>query len=272
MRVTLKKEWKLFCILTLIYGISVNVSADAIQDPCGGTSALLNILDRPTLSDSACAVPFKKAVLEAGYEYQHLMHSAGHEQNFPQAEFRLGLPANNEFVVVLPNYFHQSMMPHSGSGATTLGIKHEIGYNQTWLGAAEALFTLPDGSAAFGSKEVGAAVNGIVTYTFNPVFSLTLMLGVTTQTEPAQTGGQRFTSVNPDLVFTYTASDKLQLYGEFYGQSKTGPGEDSGFNSDAGLLYLVLTNLEVDFEVGQRVSGNLGSFDHYVGTGFGIMF
>jgi len=267
-----KQGWKLFWTFTLIYLTAFNVFADTIDNPCGGASALLNIIDRPTVADSACVVPFRKAVIELGYQYQQLTHSAGHEQNFPEAELRLGLPANNEFAIILPNYIHQSMTPRSGYSATTLGIKHEIGYTQNWLAAVEALFTLPDGSAAFGNKGLGAAFNGIISYAFNPQCNLSFMLGGSTETQSSHDGGQRFTSINPDLVFTYAPSEKINFYGEVYGQSKTGPGEGSGFNFDGGFLYLVLPSFAIDLEVGQRISGNLGSFDHYISTGMGIMF
>lgn len=269
---TPKNTWKYFSALTLVFGMVTHVFAETIDDPCAGPSALLNIIDRPTVSDSACAVPFKKAVLELGYQYQELTHSAGHQQNFPEAEFRLGLPANSELVILLPNYIHQSTAPHSGYAATTLGLKHEIGYTQNWLGAVEALVTLPNGSAAFGSKGMGTAVNGIVTYTFNPQFNLSLMLGGSTETQSSLNGGQRFTSINPDVVFTYSPTEKISLYGEAYGQSKTGPGENSGFNADAGVIYLLLSNVAIDLELGQRISGNLGGFNHYIGTGMSIMF
>lgn len=267
-----KQAWKLVWIFTLAYGFAPDLFADTVDDPCGGPSALLNIIDRPTVADSACVVPYKKVVLETGYQYQQLTHSAGNEQNFPEAELRIGLPIKNEFVAVLPNYVHQSMSSQSGFMATTLGIKHEIGYTEHWLGAIESLFTLPDGNAAFGSKGVGVALNGIVAYTFNPQYNLSLMLGGTSQTQPSNAGGQRYTSINPDLVFTYTATDKLEVYGEIYGQSKTGPGEGSGFNFDGGILYLLLPIVAVDVEIGQRISGNLDGFQHYVGAGLSVMF
>ncbi|MHB1321048.1 MAG: hypothetical protein ACYCY0_05740, partial [Acidithiobacillus ferrivorans] len=51
-------------LATLIMGIQA-VSADAAtQNPCTGPSALLALLDRPTVSDSACVVQYGKAVLE----------------------------------------------------------------------------------------------------------------------------------------------------------------------------------------------------------------
>jgi hypothetical protein len=269
---TIKPVWKVILAFTIIHGIVNNVFADTIDNPCTGNSELLNIIDRPTVGDSACVVPFSKAVLELGYQYQQLTHSAGHEQNFPEAEFRLGLPANNEFVLLLPNYIHQSMTPHSGYTATTFGIKHEIGYNQNWLATGEVLLTLPTGSTAFGSKGLGAALNGIVSYTFNPEFNLSFMLGATTETQSSYDGGRHFTSINPDLVFTYSANEKLDFYGEIYGQSKTGPGEGNGFNFDGGVIYLLIPSLAVDLEFGQRINGNLSGFNHYIGTGMAIMF
>lgn len=153
-----------------------------------------------------------------------------------------------------------------------MGIKHELGYNSKWVGAIEALATLPDGSAVFGSKRMGIAANGIVGYTYNSKFNISFMFGVSSQSESSQNGGHRYTSVNPDLVLTYSPTDKFDIYAEFYGQSKTASNEGSGFNLDAGFLYLLLPNLSVDVEAGQRMSGNLGGFAHYVGAGMGLLF
>lgn len=63
-----KQVWKLFRILIVISGMSSNIFADTTDDPCGGPSALLNIVDRPTIGDSACVLKFftkinKKAML-----------------------------------------------------------------------------------------------------------------------------------------------------------------------------------------------------------------
>ena len=264
--------WKLCLSSLILYTQSFTVLAEIIPDPCAGPSPLLNLIDRPTVGDSACVVPYKKAILEMGYQYQSLSHSAGNEQNFPEAELRIGLPLNNELVMILPSNIHQSMAPHSGFTATVVGIKHELGYNKSWLWTIEALLTQSNGSAAFGSKGNGAAFNGIVSYNINSSFNLTFMFGGTTQTQAIQSGGQRYNSINPDLILTYTATNKLQFFGEVYGQSKTGPGEGSGFNFDGGLLYLLIPNFSVDLEVGQRISGNLFGFDHYIGTGVGILF
>jgi hypothetical protein len=242
-----KNIWKCFGILILIF-VNSNAPADTVDNPCAG---LLNLVDRPSQLDSACAVPFKSAVVEFGYQYQQLTHSAGQQQNFPTAEFRLGLPASNELAVLLPNYTPQSQAPRYGVTAPSFTIKHEIGYNKNWLGAVEAAVTLPSGSSGFGSNGVGTTVNGIVGYTINPQYNLTFSLGVSSLTEPSFSGGQRYTSVNPDIVITYSPSERINIYGEVYGQTRTGPGQGSGFNADGGVLFLILPKWEVDLEIGR---------------------
>ena len=95
-----------------------------------------------------------------------------------------------------------------------------------------------------------------------------MQLGVTSQTNPALAGGGRFTSVNPDITFTWLPLWNLQFYGEVYGQSRTGPGLGSGFDADDCVQYLLTPNCEVDLEEGVRLSGNLGGFTHYLGQGW----
>ena len=85
-------------------------------------------------------------------------------------------------------------------------------------------------------------------------------------------GGGRFTSVNPDITFTWLPLWNLQFYGEVYGQSRTGPGLGSGFDADGGVQYLLTPYCEVDLEEGVRLSGNLGGFTHYFGAGMGFLF
>lgn len=260
-----KKLGKLFFALGILSGIPTHVFADANDNPCVGSLALLSIVDRPTVGDSACVVPFKKAILELGFQYQKVSH-AGYQQNFPEAEFRLGLPANTEFVV-LSNYIHQNFSPRAGYAASVVGVKHQLGTSKEIQSAVEGLFTLPSGGKVFGSNSLGGAFNGIVSYNISSQFNLTCMFGVSSQTTSSNAGGQRFTSVNPDLVFTWSPKDTLDVYGEVYGQSKTGPGKGSGFNFDGGMIYLIRQNMTVDLEYGQRMSGVLDGFDRYVGTG-----
>lgn len=256
----------------VIYAVANNGFSEAIDNPCAGASALLNLVNRPTVSDSACAVPYNKALVELGFQYQGLTQSAGQQTNFPEAVVRFGLPFNNELALVLPNYNHPSMQSPSGFSTTTATIKHQIGYTEHWLGSIETGVTLASGSQYFGSDGNGIALNGIVSYTFNSKWSLLFMLGLSSQVESSFDGGRRYTTTNPDLVLTYVVNPKINMYAEVYGQSRTGPEVGSGFNTDAGILYLPFPNVEVDLAFGQHVSGTLGSFNQYIGAGMAILF
>jgi hypothetical protein len=261
----------LFSILIFLPALPNIAIAETPENPCGGPSALLSIINRPTVGDSACVVPLKKIVVETGTQYQQLL-GQGSQINIPEAVFRLGLPADTEFVFILPNFIHQTIAPYSGFTTSAIGLKHEVGYAKNWVASAEAYFIIPGGSAAFGSHGAGAVVSAIVNYIPKPAWSFTFLLSAVTQTESSSAGGGRFNSLNPDLVLSYSATEILNFYAEVYGQSKVAPGEGSGFNADAGLIYLPRPDIAVDIELGQRLSGNLYGFSHYLGAGLSLLF
>lgn len=251
-----------------------------IQDPCGGPDALFSLVDRPTVGDSACVVPAGQTLLEAGVARYVPNAANGYSLAYPQLELRFGMPAGNELVLLPPN-INRVVAPAPGGGnqvlsggsAAVVGLKHEFGYNSQWLWAGETLVTLPSGSPDFGSASTGYAVNGIVNDSVTPIFSLTLMLGATHLAAPQNMhSGAYYWSLNPDLVATWQTSERFQLYAEVYGQSHTGPGEGAGYNADGGVQYLLTPNVELDAELGQRLSGNLGGWVHYLGVGLAVLF
>ncbi|MBU2818877.1 hypothetical protein HF282_15520, partial [Acidithiobacillus ferrooxidans] len=74
-------ELKIFPVTALLATLIMSIQAvradDTIQNPCTGPSALLALLDRPTVSDSACVVQYGQAVLEAGYQHANLAGTGG---------------------------------------------------------------------------------------------------------------------------------------------------------------------------------------------------
>jgi hypothetical protein len=256
------------------------VPAAAPTPPCSGPSGLLGLLDRPTVGDSSCVVPQGQTVVEAGATAGNLYGTpgGGRIDTLPDLELRFGLPGNSEFVWLPPNFQYQSAdgapgIPAAtarGFGPTTVGVKHELGYDRDWQWTAEALATLPSGDSTFGSHGLGAAVNAIVSYGSGPL-GVSLMVGVTSQTEPTAAGGQRFQSFNPDLVVTWESTARLQFYGEIYAQSASGYRQGWGTDADGGVQYLLTPDFEVDLEEGVRVQGNLGGFSNYTGVGLGLL-
>lgn len=259
-----------FVLLVFIWTV-IDAFAGEAPDPCQGPAALFSLVNRPSVADSACVVPFEKGLIESGVQYQNLK---GGKRSYivPQAELRLGLPAKTELAIIFPSYTHQTQPPHGGWGPAVVGLKHELGYNEKWLGSVEGLVILPSGSEAFGSDGLGGTINGIVDYNITNSLNLTFMLGISTQTQPYGSGGQRFNTINPDLLLAWQVNDKLQTYAEVYGQSKTSPTSGAGFNADAGIQYLFTPTLVSDLEAGQRISGQLGQFNNYFGAGLSWLF
>jgi hypothetical protein len=254
---------------------NVERSEAAVADPCGGPSRLLATVDGPTVAFSACVVPLGHVVVETDFQHAYLRAPGGTADNYPEGELRVGLPRNNEFVFMPPNYNQRrarGASAASGLSAITTGIKHEVGYNDKWLGALEALFTLPSGGAAFGSRGLGVDFHGILSYSLADTIGLSLQMGVSSQTDPKLAGGTRFTSLTSSLVASWQPMPKLQFYDEIFGQTSSGPGKGAGYNMDGGILYLITRWWEVDVEEGVRLIGNLGGFSHYHGIGTRFLF
>ncbi|MDP1614929.1 MAG: transporter [Methylococcales bacterium] len=267
-------QWLTTTLLAILL-LTTPLFADTIDNPgCSGPSALLNIIDRPSVADSPCVVPHKHLEVEMGYQYFSLINASGDAQGAPAAQLRIGLLNRTEFTVLLPTYTHFSHLPYSGINSTTVGLKHELGYSKQWIATVESLLTLPGGSSALGTPELGAAFNGIVSYAPVPFFSASLMLGATTTAIPHVFGGGRYTSVNPDLVLTYYVTQTLLSYVEFYGQSRTGIGigSGSGVNADVGIVRLFTPDLTLDVAYFQRLNGALGNFERGVTMGLALMF
>lgn len=244
-----------------------------IPDPCSlsNPEILLSLPDGPTASDSPCVVPSGHVLFELQYQHVDLRGNGGDAEVYLQAtEVRLGLPGKNEFKVLPPSY--TSEKASSGWSATTIGFKHELGYNDKWIGSVETILTLPSGSDAFGSHGLGAAFNGIIGYSLTDQVGLGLQLGLSTLTDPVLEGGRRFTSFNPIFVITWHPIKQLQFYGEIYGQTKATHDEGAGFNFDGGVQYIIYHWLEVDLAEGVRLTGNLGGFTHFFQAGTKILF
>ncbi len=242
----------------------------AIPNPCGGASGLLAELDRPTVGDSACVAAPGRAIVELGYA--HLNTNVGTRQTLPQTETRFGLPRRNEFVLLPPDaiYATNEHGTETDYSAAVIGLKHEWGYSRRWIYTGEVLFTAPGTYNANGAVDGwGSAVNGIMGYNLTTNVALGLMLGVTSLYDQQ---GRRYTSVNPDFTATWLIDPRWQLYGEIYGQTHTAAGQGSGWDSDGGVQYLVTRHVEVDAEIGQRLSGALGGYRNYWGLGAGWEF
>jgi Putative MetA-pathway of phenol degradation len=247
------------------------------DDPCDG---LLSVLDRPTVADSPCVVKPGQAVVEMGYQNGPVKGSdISHLSFLPQAELRFGLPDNWELKVFPPNYLFATQRAFAGGGQikgfgdTAFGIKHEFGYSNGFVFAADAKVIVPTGDTAFSDGGVEANVQGIISYSVTPKLGISGMLGVSTLTNRGADGSvTRFTSMNPDLVVTYLLTDKLQLYSELFGNTVTSPGQGPNLTIQGGVQYLLAPSVEVDASVGTLLLGPAGLQSSYFNVGLGLQF
>ncbi|HAU1133049.1 TPA: transporter [Legionella pneumophila] len=256
----------------LLFSLQIKAATDyqTYETVCGEPTDMLSFLERGGIATNPCVVPPRSVLISSGYQYQQLI-GEGVQHNFPAAAIQLGLPGYFEVDLLLPNYINQTVDPRIGFSQTQLIVNHVLWFNNKWIITASGTFVFPSGSASFGSPNPGGGVIGILSYNFNSQLNLTGNLGITSQSEPSYDGGQSYTSVNPDLILSWT-KNKISLFAEIYGQSKTAPDEGSGFSTDAGVLYQVKKNIAIDFEVDQRITGLLNGVERYYGGGITIQF
>ncbi|HAT6362426.1 TPA: transporter [Legionella pneumophila] len=262
----------ILAVSLLLSSFQIKAATDyqAYEAVCGEPTDMLSFLERGGIATNPCVVPPRSVLISSGYQYQQLI-GEGIQHNFPAAAIQLGLPGYFEVDLLLPNYINQTVDPRIGFSQTQLIVNHVLWFNDKWVVTASGTFIFPSGSASFGSPNPGGGVIGILSYNFNSQLNLTGNLGITSQSEPSYDGGQSYTSVNPDLILSWT-KNKISLFAEIYGQSKTAPDEGSGYSTDAGVLYQVKKNIVIDLEVDQRISGLLNGVERYYGGGITIQF
>lgn len=265
----MSKSHYLFLILFIISHDSHAQSPLDYESLCGQADNMLNYVDRASIAPNPCITPVNRMVVEGGYQYQKL-YSTGTQNNIPSVELQLGIPGYFELDAFLPDYTNQSVAPKAGFGPTGLGLKHAMWFNKDWLFTLNETITFESGSNAFGSAGTGGSIIGILSYTFNPELSLTGTLGYGAQYEPMSAGGESFTGFSPDLLFAWS-NNKVLLFGELYGQTRTGPDLGSGYNINTGVLYVVHRNMTIDLEYNQALHGNLGGWKRYIGVGGSIL-
>ena len=245
----------LLCSQTVVAGDLVCSDPDAVA-----------LTDRGSVTDTPCVVPNKKVMIEGGYQYQNVIDT-GTLSTFPQVQATLGLPKHTEMFVNVPNYIDQSRPHLSGATATNVGVKAEVFATTTWIVSGSGYVTIPGGSKAFGSDGTGETINVIALYHLNSKISLATMLGGSSLVMPFDTGGDLFNSFNYSVSLGFAPVEKIALFAEVFGQTKTSPVAGAGVDWNIGMLYVWNKHIVFDVEYADRFSGAIGGFDNFVGAG-----
>lgn len=252
--------------------LSAFSQAWASDNPCMDAPEILNVVNRPSHIDSACAAPPHSLMIESGYQYQALAPGGGTLSTFPNSEVRLGLPHKSEIFVYVPTYNNESFSPRTGFSGTFVGVKHQFITNQKLVLTTETELALPDGSAAFGAQQTGIIVNGVLNYIMSDLLDLTFMLGFYDLSWPRYYDGLRYSTVNANAMISYAVNGKTDIFAEAYSQSHTGPMMGGGLSMDLGIMYEAKSNIAIDLAVGQRLIGYIGGIDRYITSGISFMF
>lgn len=256
------------------------VQEAAPVDSCAGPTAMLAMLDRPTIGDSVCSVKKNKVVTELGYTYQVTTGTDFNNlENVPWPEIRYGAGANVELKLFPPNYVmqitHRAGTSHlvDGYSDAGVGVKYEFGYGAKWGVAADTAVTFASGSKDFTANGTGAIVNGIFAYNVNDDIGLGLQIGLFRLFSPVD--AQQQTTLNPILVVTDELNgitSKLQLYAECYNTIDLTYGTGIVSYVDAGVQYLLVQSVELDVEAGHNLTDLPNNNTTYVGFGTGLEF
>ncbi len=265
-------------------GISTVDSKDTLAAPavdsCAGQTALLSILDRPTISDSVCAVKKNKVLTELGYDYQiETGNGFNTLQTLPQPEIRYGAGNNVELKLFPPNYMLQTT--HSagttgrtgGAGDAGVGIKYEFGYGEKWGVATDTAVTFASGSKYFSANGTGVIVNGIFAYNLSEDIGVGVQIGIFHLFTPFDAAQE--TSINPIFVVSdqlNEITDRLQLYAECYSTIDLMHGAGIASFADAGVQYLLYKDIEIDLEAGHNLTDIPYNNTTYIGFGTGLEF
>ena len=224
--------------------------------------------DRPDQTEAASVIPVKTLQLEAGYFYQKDEQSGIKQENlaYPTALLRLGILSWLELRVQSAwqqdNLVHENGLKTkvNGFGPLTLGAKAALWQEKGIRPQAAAMLMvdLPVGSRNFRPEEPETEARLMFKNSLTDWLDLNYNLAYTwTEDLPEQSYA---VSLGAGLT------ERITVYAEAFGNKSKG--HTAEHLADAGLLFLVLPNLQLDVAAGKAL--NSAAPDFFVTTGFSL--
>jgi hypothetical protein len=232
-------------------------------DPCRGPSSLLSELNRPTIGFSVCTVEPLSVTFEEGYQVQQ---SGGQSLVQYQGFVRFGVTSRLEVDAngLLFNRLAGRGRVVEGLSDSGIGAKYRFQLSGPVTAAVDALYSTPNGAAAFTAGSSTEALN------------LDLGTNISATTGAATTlafvRNARYVAFMPSVVVTHQVASHSQVYLEYVAQSDIGNGLGGRSFLDYGFQQLLGPNLELDVERGSTFTGDRAKAFRYFGAGFGVKF
>ncbi len=248
-------------IIFILAAAGASPAPTPAPDACtaDGHTALLAVLNRPTVGYSACAVKAHEVLVELGYANQS---GDAPTVTYPQGFVRFGVGTGVELDFIGPAYQYgrSSGIVPGGSLDSGIGVKWEVAHDARGATGIDLLYTVPSGAAGVSAGMSTQTVNLDYARSISSVFGLAATLGVAR--------GPAHGVILPSLVFSNQFNARTQWYAEAFAQSKTRPEGGALFGLDGGLQYLLAPRVEIDVEAGRTTTDR--ARNHFYGAGFGV--
>ena len=213
---------------------------------------------RPSFGTGTTPVPVGHFQLESGYQYTEDGDSKTH--TFPQFLARYGVYDGIELRVGWTGL----IIPEGGDNGTTdlrfgakLAVRKQDGFVPAM--AFQPSFTVPTGDAS-ASDQIDPQVQFPLAWSVgeNVTVLANLLLGT------SSVGHDTRPVYAQSLLVGYALTDRLNVFGEYFGVNTQDRAETH--NVDAGVLFLLNDNAQLDFVIGGGL--NEQADDFFVGAGY----
>jgi hypothetical protein len=244
-------------LLTAV-GSPVAAQAPAGQDPLIG--------DRPDHTESPATVFPGRVQVEAGYTLEREGEDTKHVLG--EAVVRFGLVPRLEFRLGFPSVElnRESGETAGGLADISLGFKWNLLSPDAEPGWIPMLALLGSVSIPTGSADVrapGAEPEAILAAGW--LLTERLALGWNASWAEKEDGDGRFEQFGASAVLSYSLFEPVGVFFEYFGQYPSGSRREARNFLDAGLTYLISTNVQIDGRFGIGLDGPRPSY--FFGTG-----
>lgn len=221
---------------------------------------------RPSFTDAWLTVPFGSFQAENGLTYTAFTRRR-HGWTLPESLLKLGLGANTELRLGVPNYIGVYSAAKQGLeanhwGDLNLGFSHHVGFDKQKLDLAViSVFNLPTGANRVSSNGVDPQLRLVLAKTFRPGWVVASQLDARWFT--AQ-GGDTDVMLHPTLIAYQTWAPKFQSFVEYGGFFPT-QGRSQQY-LQAGVLFFSTPRQQWDVRLATGL--NQAASNLIVGVGY----
>lgn len=245
--------------------------------PSQGVAQPVDLLgDRPDQTESAETVAPGTIQFELGW-----LHVRDKQDNvkvttsaFPETLIRYGLIENVELRFGSTGYLWEQASPegearesNDGFGDIEIGLKWKLLEEDGWMPQTAILpsLSLPTGTRAFSSRRVDPSIRLAFAHTLTETLDLGYNLAGIWETQEDGMGGRDTTTLLAySTALGIALSDRIGAFVEVFGSTPTDGGKPAN-SFDAGLTYLVHTDLQLDVFAGVGLSD--AADDWFLGAG-----